>query len=156
MLALLLSLRGPRRATYHHRTDASRRACLTGDHLSRNNKRSQAFPLGRSTQPMEFRSVASKNLGAVITGGNHIEFRCVGAGRRWRCRRWSERRRWRRWGEWRGGGKWRTWRCWSERHARNRQPEQPCECSAPRQHGPEHYQLPGYRKWARTQSGALQ
>jgi hypothetical protein len=50
----------------------------------------------------EFRSVASKNFGAFLSGGNHIGFRCVGAGRggrRRRCRRWSERRRWRCWRE---------------------------------------------------------
>jgi hypothetical protein len=57
--------------------------------------------------------VASKNFGAFISGGNHLEFRRVGAGRRGRHRRWSERREWRCWGER------RRWCCEGKRHARN-------------------------------------
>jgi hypothetical protein len=40
-----------------------------GDPLSRNNNCTKRFPLWRSTQHMEFRSVANNNFGAVISGG---------------------------------------------------------------------------------------
>jgi hypothetical protein len=63
--------------------------------LTRNNKGTATLPLWRFNSTHGVPDVASKNFGVFISGGNHIEFGRVGAGRRGRRRRRSERRRWR-------------------------------------------------------------